>query len=266
MGKDQLTVLCLGDVVARPGRSALQLGLPELRRKYSPDLVIVNGENASGGTGLDAKTAHELREMSIDVITLGDHTWKYKDLRPILDQESWCIRPDNYPSGAGRGWVILPEKKGKIVGVLNLIGRTFMNASLDCPFQAAERLLSNELASCDLVICDLHAEATSEKLAFARRFAGKIKLLFGTHTHVATADAQIFPEGMGYITDLGMCGSHGGVIGMDPDTAVNRFVTGLPSAYKAASGTRVLNGVCAKIDLQRLVTEEIERVQHIIPD
>lgn len=267
MSSGRLKILCLGDVVARPGRSALRLALPELRKRYAPDLVIVNGENASGGTGLDAKTAHELHELPVDLITLGDHTWKYKDLRPLLDEVPWCIRPNNYPSGApGKGWAVLPSVKGVKVGVMNLIGRTFINGSFDCPFQAARQLLSNELSSCDFVVCDLHAEATSEKLAFAREFDSKIGLLYGTHTHVQTADAQVLPGGTGYISDLGMCGSHAGVIGMDQKTAIGRFVTGLPSAYRAASGMRQLNGVFASFDPGKKQVERVEAVHHEVPD
>lgn len=258
-----LNVICLGDVVGRTGRQAIKIALPELKRKFSADLVIVNSENAAGGAGLDAGTAREIFEAGVDVITLGDHTWQKKDLYPILERDSHqMIRPANYPQGApGRGWLIV-ERKGIKIGVFNLIGRVFMTLLVDCPFTEAERIIAGPLADCAVRIGDLHAEATSEKIAMGRYLDGKISLLFGTHTHVQTADEVILPGGTAYISDLGMTGSPEGVIGMDRDVALKRFLTGMPHSYKVASGDGLICGVAARFDAVSGRALEISRIRH----
>jgi len=258
-----IRILCLGDIVARPGRTILTAQLTGLCQKHKVDLVIANAENAAGGSGLEPKTAHEIQSAGVDVITLGDHTWRRKELRNFLDSnEDWCIRPANFPAGAeGRGWTIWEGPGALKVGILNLLGRVFIPSPLDCPFNKARELLENPLSECPIIVCDFHAEATSEKMAMGRYLDGKISLLVGTHTHVATADTRIFPEGTGYVTDLGMCGSVDGVIGMDTVSSLERFLSGMPHAYKAAGGSALLQGIVAEVDTKSGKCLAIERVE-----
>jgi metallophosphoesterase (TIGR00282 family) len=264
-----MRVLCLGDVVGRPGRLALSRGLATLKSRLAYDLLIVNGENASGGLGLDPKTADEIRALGVDVVTLGDHTWQRKEIMPAMESRPWLIRPANYPGRGsrptpGRGaTVVTTSSKGERVGVFNLLGRVFMNMALDCPFEAAERIVKEDLKDCRVIICDMHAEATSEKLAIARMLDGRVSLVFGTHTHVQTADERLLPGGTAFISDLGMCGSQNGVIGMDAVAALERFRSGLPHPYKVAEGDVRLCGVCCDIDEQG-TARAIERVQETV--
>lgn len=257
-------VLCLGDIVGRPARQALGPGLDELRRSFKPDLVVANGENSAGGLGIDAKTALEIRSGGVDIITLGDHAWQKKaGAVAVEEHRAWLIRPANYPPGApGQGWAIwTPAGRPIKVAVLNVLGRVFINGPLDCPFRAAEALLGAALKDAVIVICDLHAEATSEKAAFARYFDGRMSLIFGTHTHVQTADEQILPNGTAFISDLGMCGGADGVIGMDNSVAINRFLSGMPHSYEIAKGQVLLQGVFCEIAEDCGKARHIERFQ-----
>ncbi|MDC0357996.1 YmdB family metallophosphoesterase [Oligoflexia bacterium] len=260
---DIFSILCVGDVVARRGREFLKEQCAFLRNQHQVDLFIANAENASGGTGLEPSSAKELQSAGVDVMTLGDHAWKWREVRGFLDNNSeLCIRPANFPPGApGQGWTVWTSAGGVKVGIMNLLGRTFINANLDCPFRKADELLAGPLSDCDIVVCDCHAEATSEKFALAHYLDGKISLLFGTHTHVATADSQVLPKGTGYITDLGMCGCTEGVLGMDSTVAIERFVTGLPRGYKAAKGACKLNGIIASIERSTGKALKVERVE-----
>ncbi|MCB0333335.1 MAG: YmdB family metallophosphoesterase [Bdellovibrionales bacterium] len=263
MSKELFTVICLGDVVARPGRSALRRDIPSLREMHRADLIVANGENSSGGTGIDPTCGQEIFETGVDLMTLGDHTWRRREARPYLEKEmERCIRPANYPEGApGRGWTVWEDSEsGLTVGLMNLLGRTFINIPLDCPFHTADMLLDGPLSECDLVLCDFHAEATSEKIALGRYLDGRVSFLYGTHTHVATADMQILPSGTAYVTDLGMCGSPHGVLGLDADTAVERFLSGMPSSYKAAKGEGALSGVKVSFASDDLSVVEIARI------
>lgn len=258
-----VTILCFGAIVGRPGRLCLVQGIAELRSKFSPDLIIANGENAAGGTGLDASTAREIFDAGVDVITLGDHTWQKKDLHQVLNEQSdRLVRPANYPAGApGRGWTVV-KRNGTSIAIFNLIGRVFMNHLVDCPFVKANELLEGPLRETKIRIGDMHSEATSEKIALGRLLDGRVSLLFGTHTHVQTADDTIFPGGMAYISDLGMTGSVDGVIGMDSEVALNRFRTGMPHAYKIAAGDGVICGVAVVIDSDTGKARSIERIRH----
>jgi metallophosphoesterase (TIGR00282 family) len=257
-----LRVLLCGDVVGRPGRAAIASLCKPLREKERIDLTVINAENAAGGLGLDAGSALEIRDAGADVLTLGDHAWQRRETRDFLKANAnWCVRPYNYPPGApGSGAVIWTSKSGVRVGIMNLIGRVFINGALDCPFRAADEILSGPLKDCAITLCDFHAEATSEKLAMARYLDGRVSVLVGTHSHVQTSDECILPGGTGYITDLGMCGSRDGVIGMDAEVALARFLTGLPHAYKVAEGTGWLSGVVAEIDVKSGKCTSIARV------
>jgi metallophosphoesterase (TIGR00282 family) len=254
--------LCVGDVVARPGREVLHEVLPAVREEYSVDFVIVNGENSAGGSGIDLKCYRELVKAGADVVTLGDHTWRRSEVATLLKSNEFaCICPGNYPVGetAVRGWIVR-EIHGVPVAVINVLGRTFMSGALDCPFRYVESLLSNELVDVPIRIVDLHAEATSEKIAFAAHFDGQLTTVFGTHTHVATADARILPGGTAAITDVGMTGSHAGVIGMDSKAAIDRFLTGLPSSYRPAKGEEKMHAILVELDADTFRPKSIEQV------
>jgi metallophosphoesterase (TIGR00282 family) len=247
-----LRILFLGDVVGRPGREAVAKSLRAMRGSLEIDLVVANGENAAGGAGIDAGTAAELRTSGVDVITLGDHAFQRKGALDFLAKNStWCIRPFNLPEQTtpGKGWCCWTSPSGTKVFVCNVIGRVFMSGGYDCPFRGIDRALQEmEVASNAIVLCDVHAEATSEKWSMARYVDGRISLLVGTHTHVQTSDAQILPGGTGYLTDLGMTGCPGGVIGMASHVAMKRFLSPTPAPYEIAEGDGALNGVLADID------------------
>lgn len=241
---------CFGDVVGRPGREALSSALRRLRAEYRLDFVIVNGENAAGGIGIDGKTADEIRAAGADVVTLGDHTFHKKDLSAAIQERAdWLIRPANYPAGApGRGFAVVVLPTGIKIGVANVLGRVFMNSPLDCPFQVLDALIARELSGACVIVVDVHAEATSEKAALARYVDGRVSLVFGTHTHVQTADERLLPRGTAFMTDLGMCGASDGVIGMDGEVALKRFLTGLPHAYVVAEGDSRIRGMWCEVD------------------
>jgi metallophosphoesterase (TIGR00282 family) len=262
---DLFRVMMLGDIVARCGRLAVKQLAKQLRQSRNLDLIIANGENASGGVGITPETASELEQQDIDVVTLGDHTWHNRAIRAYLEQNSgFCIRPGNYPEGApGRGWTVWTSPSGLTVGVMNLMGRIFNNIPLECPFRKADEILAGPLKDCQLIVLDFHAEATSEKIAMGRHLDGRVSLVVGTHTHVQTADEQILPEGTGFLTDLGMCGSTEGVIGMASETALARFIKGLPESYKAAEGRSMVQGVIAEISRSSRRVVRIERVREV---
>jgi len=258
-----LKILCLGDIVARPGREVLARFLPTLREELKIDLVIANGENAAGGSGIDPKCAKEIFGTGVDLITLGDHTWRRREVKELLEagDKTRCIRPANFAEELpGQGWIVKVLDNKIKVGVMNLMGRTFMNTPLDCPFRKADKLLAGPLADCSVVVCDMHAEATSEKIAMGRYLDGRVSVCFGTHTHVPTADSQLLAEGTAYVTDLGMCGSSAGVIGLKTEVALERFLKGIPSAYKPATELSELQGILVEVDLSTAKATKIDRV------
>jgi len=239
-----MNILMIGDVIGRPGRRAVAALLPDLRAELSLDLVIANGENAAAGFGLTERTAEELFEAGVDVITSGNHIWDQKEIIEVLDQETPIVRPLNYPPGApGRGFL---TQKG--VTVLNLQGRTFM-ADIDDPFRAADGALQ-AMPKDALVVVDMHAEATSEKQAMGRYLDGRVAAVLGTHTHVPTADACILPGGTAYVTDVGMVGPTDSIIGNEIDAVLARFLTGMPHRLPVAerSPTVQFNAVLVEID------------------
>jgi metallophosphoesterase (TIGR00282 family) len=245
-----LRILCLGDVVGRPGRAALAAMLPGMRAGLRLHMVIANGENAAGGIGLTPETFLDLLRAGVDVVTSGNHIWKHREMRDALERRPEALRPGNYgPAAPGRGHGLFVLPCGTRVGVINLIGRTFMEA-LDCPFRAADAALA-ELAEqgAELCVLDFHAEATSEKRAMLHYLDGKIAAVLGTHTHVQTADACVTPLGTANMTDLGMCGvEEGSVLGMGREAVVRRFTTGLPQAFVPAKGTGGLNGAVLEVE------------------
>jgi len=240
-----MRILLLGDVVGRPGREAVTAFLRDRRSVY--DLVVVNAENAAGGFGLTRPLAEELLAAGAHVITSGNHIWQQHEVLDYIDQPGCpVLRPANYPPGnPGHGWVVL-ETCGARVLVVNLQGRLFMPMSLDCPFRSADSILRSNPA--DVVVVDIHAEATSEKQAMAHHLDGRAAVVAGTHTHALTADARVLPGGTACITDLGMCGVSGGIIGMDPSEARLRFLTGRPLRLRVAEGPTMVNGLDVMLD------------------
>jgi len=260
-----LRVIILGDVVGRPGRQALNRVVRPLRERASADLVVVNGENAAGGAGIDAGTALEIRSAGVDVVTLGDHAFQRKGVSEFLDKNgTWCIRPCNLPKDTtpGKGWCTWQSPRGVMVHIINVMGRVFMGSATECPFRCVDGFLAEVLAKGPAItICDIHAEATSEKWAMGRFTDGRMSLVVGTHTHVQTADAQILPGGTGYLTDLGMTGANTGVIGMDAQVALKRFLSPTPAPYQIAEGEGIVHGVVADINQVTGRTEWISLVR-----
>ncbi len=249
-----LRVLVLGDIVGRPGRKALERSLRSIRDALQIDLVVANGENAAGGAGIDAGTAHDIKKSGVDLMTLGDHAFQRKGSRELLEaHSSWCVRPFNLPSSTtpGVGVASWSRSDGLTVVVSNLMGRVFMSGVTECPFRGLDAIMGQaQERGAKIVLCDFHAEATSEKWALGRYGDGRVSLLVGTHTHVQTADAQVLPGGTGFITDLGMCGSNTGVIGMDSAVALKRFMSPMPAPYEVAEGEGVLRGVLTDISVE----------------
>ncbi len=228
---DKISILFIGDVIGRPGRKILEKYLRPVVKKYSPSLIIANGENAAGGLGITEKVGQELLS-EIDVLTSGNHIWDKKEALDYLDQEPRLLRPANYPpKNPGKGTYVFETKgKGKI-GILNLQGRVFMEP-IDCPFRTADEELKSLRASTPVIVVDFHAEATSEKQAMGWYLDGKVSAVIGSHTHVPTADERILPQGTAYITDVGMVGGYNSVIGIRRDQSIKRFLTGRPQRFE----------------------------------
>jgi metallophosphoesterase (TIGR00282 family) len=243
-----LTVLFLGDIVGEPGRHAVIERLPELKEKYTLDFIVVNGENAAAGRGITGKIAIDLLRAGVSVITTGDHIWDQKDIFAFLNLEPRLLRPLNYPEGApGSGSIVLETPKGKI-GVINVQARTFMQPILDNPFRAMEAAVTAMRAETSCIIVDVHGETTSEKIAMGRFLDGRVSAVLGTHTHVQTADEQIFPGGTAFLCDAGMCGPTQSILGRAIEPIMNRFVTNLPAPFPVASGEVRLRGALVEID------------------
>ncbi len=257
-----MKVLVVGDVVGRPGRSAVRSLLPRIVEEHGVDFVIVNAENAAGGSGITEPTARELLDAGAHVLTTGNHVWGQREAFGYVDREERLLRPANFPDGApGRGSGIY-EVHGERVGVINVQGRTFMQA-LDDPFQTAKRLAEELRRECRVVFVDMHAEATSEKMALARFLDGQVTCVFGTHTHVPTADEVVLPGGTAYITDVGMTGPVDSIIGMQPNAIIERFLTGLPVRFEVARGKAALHGILVEADETSGAATGIRRIRAV---
>lgn len=238
-------ILFLGDIAGRSGRRAVRTHLPRIREKARPQKIIANCENASGGIGITPETANELLGMGIDLLTSGNHIWKRREILPMLGRDKRLLRPANYPTGnIGVGYTFLDSGFGTRMGVLNLIGRTYMDP-VDCPFRVADDILARHPLGNGLTawIVDFHAEATSEKNAMAYYLDGRVTAVIGTHTHIPTADERILPKGTGFITDVGMTGCYQSVIGMEVNSILPGFLTGVNARFEPAENDGALCGV-----------------------
>jgi metallophosphoesterase (TIGR00282 family) len=243
-----VNILFIGDIVGKPGRKAIREILPSLKDRFPIDLVVANGENASGGIGISVKSADELLTSGIQVLTSGNHIWKKKEILTYIEQNPDLIRPANFPPETpGNGFVIKETKSGCRIGILNLMGRTFMEA-VDCPFKKSIEAIKRLTEETSVILVDFHAEATSEKMALGWYLDGKVSAVLGTHTHVQTSDERIFPQGTAYITDVGMTGPMESVIGVKKELAVERFLTQMPYKFEVATREIVLEGVLLSID------------------
>ncbi len=253
-----MKILFIGDIVGRVGRNLVTDYL--LAHKKEVDICIANGENASGGIGLTPPTAEELFSVGVDVITTGNHIWDKKEIIPHLDKYKTLLRPANYPPGTpGHGTCIEKINNKLPVGIINLAGRVFM-PMVDCPFRKALEEINLMKEHTPIIIVDFHAEATSEKIAMGRFLDGKVSAVIGTHTHVQTADECILPNKTAYITDVGMTGPSDSIIGMETDTVLKRFLTGISSRMKPSVGEGMLNAVLIKINTEGRA-EEIQRIK-----
>lgn len=255
-----MKILFIGDVVGRLGRKTVQALLPALRQETEAHVVVINGENSAGGRGLTLATADELFAAGVDVITSGNHVWEMREIYPILDSESPILRPLNYPPGVpGRGLLIAHG-----AAFINLQGRTFMGADADCPFRAADKALEG-LKDAPVIIVDIHAEATSEKVALAWYLDGRVSAVIGTHTHVATADARILPKGTAFVTDAGMVGPRDSIIGVAVKPVIQRFLTQLPIRFAPVEkGPAIFNSVLIDVDETSGRAQSIVRIDREI--
>ena len=256
-----MKLLFIGDIVGQPGRRAVQELLPGLREAYALDFVIANGENSAGGSGITPKTAGEIFSAGVDVITSGDHLWDQKEVMELLAGENRFLRPLNYPPGVpGQGSGVFPIQNSTLkIAVLNAQGRTFM-PPLENPFLLAAEAVKRLRAQTRIIFADFHAEATSEKIAFARFLDGQVSAVVGTHTHVQTADEQIFPGGTAYLSDAGFTGPHESVLGREIEPVVRRFLTNMPQRFEVAKERVLLHGAVVDIDDASGKAIEIKRL------
>ncbi len=243
-----MNLIFVGDVFGSPGRAFLKEQLPGLIERYDTDIVVANGENAAGGNGLTLEVSKELYAAGVDVITSGNHIWDKKEIYPVMDSDRRILRPFNYPPGApGRGSEVFQARNGQQVGIINLCGRVFSPQNLDCPFRAIDLEIARLRQFTPVIVVDFHAEATSEKVAMGWYVDGRVSAVFGTHTHVQTADETILPKGTAYITDVGMTGSLEGVIGVKREIILKHFLTQLPVRHQPAKGKRQIGAVFCSI-------------------
>ena len=256
-----MRILMVGDVVGRTGRYFFMEQTPELKQARRIDMVVVNGENAAHGKGLTPSIFDELIRGGADVVTTGNHIWDNSSVLQIIDTEPFLLRPANYPEDTpGKGFCIYPLGK-KNIGVINMSGRIFMQPPMDDPFRLAEKILTFMKKKCHVILVDFHAEATSEKLAFANYFDGQVTAVIGTHTHVQTADEKILPNGTAYISDLGMVGAENSILGIAIEPVVKRFLTGRPSKFEVAEGAALYCALLIDIDNATNKVRKVERIQ-----
>ena len=255
-----MKVLVIGDIVGKAGRNIICDILPILKEREKIDFVIANGENAAHGSGITPKITQELLAYGVDVITTGDHIWDRKEIVQFIGREPRLLRPANYPTGIpGEGWVVITTLNKIKVGVINLVGRVFMKP-MECPFRRAEEALKKISAETKNIIVDMHAEATSEKIALGYFLDGKVSAVIGTHTHVQTADEKILPGGTAYITDIGMTGSSNSVLGREIKPVIKKFLTGMPAQFDVADENPILCGAIIEINPETGKATKIKRI------
>lgn len=255
-----MKILIGGDIVGSPGRTMFARVAAQMKEKGAADFVIANAENAAGGRGITPSLAEELFQAGADVITLGDHAWDQKDIVGYLDREPRVVRAANFAPGCpGKGWVTVDSPRGPVT-VVSLVGRVFMPPN-DCPFQAIDRFLASAERKSKVIVVDIHAEATSEKIAMSRFLEGRVSAVVGSHTHVQTADETVLPKGTAYLTDLGMTGPKDSVLGRDVQSVLHKFVTGMPAQFKVATDDVRLEGALVDVDEATGKARGIRRVQ-----
>ncbi len=259
-----LTVLCVGDVFGEPGRRAIQLLLPKIRKQHEVDLAVVNVENAASGAGVTPPIARAFLEQGVDVMTSGNHIWDKREIVEYIVKENLLLRPANYPPGTpGAGSIVVKAGPHK-VAVLNVMGRVFL-PQLDCPFRKSDEEVARLSQETPIIIVDSHCEATSESQALGWYLDGRVSAVVGTHRHVQTADERLLPKGTAYITDLGMTGPTESVIGVDPEIALSRFLTQMPNRFEPAKGPAALHGAIIRIDPETGRALSIERLRVPLP-
>jgi hypothetical protein len=255
-----MKVLMVGDVYGEPGRAAIQKLVPRLRDQHAIDLVVVNVENAAGGFGITPPIAKIFLEQGVDVMTTGNHVWDKKEIVPHIVKENLLLRPANFPEGTpGVGYVSVKAGPYR-VGVVNLMGRVFMNP-IDCPFRKADEIVAQLRKETPIILVDMHAEATSETMAMGWYLDGRVSAVVGTHRHVQTADERVFPGGTAYITDLGLTGPTDGIIGVDRQLIIQRFMTQMPIKFETAKGPAALHGVVITLDPETGRATAIQRLR-----
>jgi metallophosphoesterase (TIGR00282 family) len=258
----QINLLCIGDVVGRPGRFALSHGLPRLVQEHRIDCVIANVENTAGGSGLTPTLHEKLRRYGVHLMTMGDHIYRRSEILGVLERNEDIVRPANLPSEAvGREVAVHQTPRGATVAVVSVLGRFYMKPQTDCPFHAVDRVLASIPRNIKIVVLDMHAEATSEKVAMGWHLDGRVSVVFGTHTHIPTADEHILPKGTAYVTDLGMTGPYESVLGRRADRVLRSLITGMPERFDMAAGDPRLCGVVVHVDGQTGRATHIERVR-----
>jgi len=256
----KLNILCIGDIVGRPGRRIVADKLKPLVKEHAIDCVIANAENAAGGSGLTQQIYGKLLRYGVNLVTLGDHTYRKRDIIETLETADNIARPANFSErAAGRGFAVYKTNKGPTVAVAALIGRLFMKPA-DCPYNTVDKILPKLQQQADIIIVDFHAEATSEKLAMGYHLDGRVSLCFGTHTHVVTADERILPKGTAYITDIGMTGAHDSVLGRGVESVLKSFRTQMPFPFEIATSDVKMDTILVAIDSN---TKKAERIQRI---
>lgn len=267
--KEIIRVLAFGDIIGRPGREALKNIVPLIKKEFSPDIIIANGENLAHNEGTTEKTLKEILSYGVDFVTLGDHAFdREKEAIKILTDPSYpVIRPANFPIGApGDGWKIFEVKNKNIkIAILNLMGRVFFRETLDCPFRMAEKLINEIRKETNIIVCDFHAEATSEKKAMGYFLDGRASLVYGTHTHIPTGDEQILPKKTGFIADVGMTGPKYSIIGAKPDISIHHFMSQMPFNYEISDDKEIeYNAIYTEIDSEFGAAIKIERVRRFM--
>lgn len=257
-----IRILAIGDIVGRPGRQVVHDRLPALVREKKVDLVIANAENIAGGSGITQNLFHKVRSYGVDVVTLGDHVYRKLDIVPTLNSSERIVRPSNLSGqAAGRGHTIVTTNSGVQVGVFALIGRIYMNLPANDPFAEADRVMLTLPRSVKVTVCDMHAEASSEKVAMGHHLDGRCSFIFGTHTHVPTADAKILPGGSAFISDVGMTGPYDSVLGRRKDRVLKHMTTNMPHSFDVATADVRLCGALAEIDETTGRAVSIERIE-----